>query len=170
MERSVALPHDHNSPTEPTKRPNVSTVSVDVGGKLRLPELHIRRRRRRLLASMSMPEATVNENGQPESWQDQVRRAWQVSTIQSKTISHPVQHPAHHEFRTSILWSYASHQSGTFFRRQCVHSLAVASANRVRSSIIACDLCHSIRDRAVPPASLLTRAVSVIVRTPKPRS
>jgi hypothetical protein len=50
------------------------------------------RRVRELTAFVAMPKATMYKNNRLVSWQDDIRIAGKVFSVQAKTIAHRVQH------------------------------------------------------------------------------
>jgi len=58
---------------------------------------------------MLMPEASVDENDGAMPRQDDVRRSRQVSPMQAKPISHPMQRPPHGKLRSGVLFPDRSH-------------------------------------------------------------
>ena len=62
-----------------------------------------------LAALMSVPEATVDENGCTVFFEDNIGRTWQFLYIEPVSESFGEQEFAHKEFRLCILASYALH-------------------------------------------------------------
>lgn len=80
----LAFPYDYDSPSLPTERSLRGSVTEDILFELLRPERDVRRwRKGPAAAAMPMPEATVYEDGNPCSADDEVRCPWEVRVVRS---------------------------------------------------------------------------------------
>jgi hypothetical protein len=63
-------------------------VPLDVASEFFCPKCFTRLRHRRTIAiAMSMPKAAMNEDDLPQSGKNQIRRSWQIATVEAKAIT-----------------------------------------------------------------------------------
>lgn len=59
-----------------------------------------------------MPEATMDENRFSRRRKDDVGRAWQVTTMETKSAAHRVQQSPNHNLGLRVAWTDTRHESG----------------------------------------------------------
>ena len=88
----LALPYDKDAPAERLKRRFSLSIPLHVAGKLWKPVLRARPRHVSVpAASMLMPKAAVHQDNSSVPRQYYVRRARQVSAMQSEAEAHCMQ-------------------------------------------------------------------------------
>jgi len=105
-----ALPHDQDSPSRRAQHGFLACIAFRIGVEFQLPAFSIVCRICCIFASLvSVPEATVNENGNPVSWQDKVGRARQLARMKAVAESLRMQVFSNRDFRPSILGTDTLH-------------------------------------------------------------
>lgn len=108
-----ALPDHQNTPPQGMKPRVGSVVSSDVATELLLPEPLPRLRRSRVEAtSMAVPEAAMNENGQPVTRQHQVGGPRKVLAMKAKAVPKRMEVPPQEQLRLGITAFDTSHHAG----------------------------------------------------------
>jgi hypothetical protein len=116
---SFALPDNHYFPFVSFQGSDGSSVALHIETKLLSPEL--RRWWRSLLASgMTMPKASVNKHNGPTAWKDQIRRAWEVSSMQPKSKPQSVRGFADRNFGRGVLAADPRHQPRAPLARETI--------------------------------------------------
>lgn len=69
---------------------------------------------------MLMPKATVNEDGCPTLWKNNVGRTRQIVAVQSEAIAESVQQLSNRDFRSCVLLCYQAHVGTARFRRKMI--------------------------------------------------
>lgn len=108
----LALPDADASPSELPKLRRASRVSLDVPLEFGGPVSDVRSRRRRPAAIMPVPKAAVNEQRGPPPRKHQVRRAGQVSSVQSEAESERMGRLADRQLGLRVLRLYPGHRPG----------------------------------------------------------
>ena len=73
-----AFPNDDNSPSTSRQTGNIRSVTFSISGKLVQPKFTVTCRCSCVLAPfVSMPIATMYENNNTKSWENQIGRSWQ---------------------------------------------------------------------------------------------
>ncbi|CAN0617380.1 protein of unknown function [Burkholderia multivorans] len=112
-----AFPYDQDAPPEGFQCIKLATIPLAIRGELLAPEFAIRGgHRRKSTALMDMPEAAMDKNCRPILGQDEIRRAWQISSMQTVAETRSMQHSANHQLRLGMSASYSRHHLATFHR------------------------------------------------------
>ena len=112
----LAFPDDEGCPARLTECEKVPLVAHDVLPEFFQPELAPFCRHGRVLAEgMSMPEASVNEDGDAVSGKHEVRATRQRAVMEAEAQSGRVQVAPDAHFRTSVLAPDACHHPGPCF-------------------------------------------------------
>ncbi len=74
---------------------------------------------------MPMPETAMYEYNSIIFRQDDVRSAWQILSVESKTKTHPVKQRANVDFRLCILAIDTAHVPAAFFDREFINHVLV---------------------------------------------
>ena len=99
----LALPDDEDLPTEVLQCLLVAPVPSDVLGELLHPERDARPGRVGIAAFLvPMPEAAMDEYGEPVPWEDEIRATGEVLPIQTKTEPQTMRNTTNDEFRLGI--------------------------------------------------------------------
>lgn len=107
----LALPHDENTPTCASKRASGDRIPGNVPFELVFPKSNVRRRHGRLPASLvSVPKATVNEDGGIVLRKNDVGLSRQIAPMNSESIAHRMKLSANDDFGGGILRSDLRHQ------------------------------------------------------------
>ena len=117
-----ALPNDVHFPPSLLKSHLDSLIPCYVPFELRPPESnsglgHIRES----ASSMPVPEASVNQKNRAVAREDNIRLTWKVTSMQTESISHPVQRSANRQLRDGIPTAYARHHGASLLRGENVH-------------------------------------------------
>jgi len=98
---------------------------------------------------MAVPETAVNQNHGVPAGQDDVRSAWQISTMQSEAEAKAVQKRAHSQLRAGIPGSDSSHVPAAVRTADAIHhstplriSLTVPASCRASSGGTAFPTCR----------------------------
>lgn len=83
----LALPHDHDAPPQLPELSDVSSVPNLVPLELVLPVAAPGSRSRAPRASVTMPEAPVDEDDLPGVAEDEIWRAWKIRDIRLESRS-----------------------------------------------------------------------------------
>ena len=76
---------------------------------------------------MAMPEAPMNKDDFSFSAKNKVGLPWQVTGVQSVSVSEGMHQLAHVQFRSGVLRANAPHNVGPFDARNTVHSYSKSS-------------------------------------------
>lgn len=99
-----ALPDDSHSPSNDHELVQLSPVTINIRGELRLPEFFARSWCcRKPAAFVSMPEAAMHETDGTEAGKDDIRSARKVGRVKTKAYASRMQRPAEHELGPGIL-------------------------------------------------------------------
>src|SRR4029077_17938395 len=101
---------NHCAPAYGSKVALGDSIAVNVSFELRQPVIAIAFRLFAAeLAGMLMPEAAMNENHLSSPRENQVRRAWQIVTVQAKSIAHAVSKASDNKLGLCIRLSDTAH-------------------------------------------------------------
>ena len=116
----LALPDDEDLPAEQTKTPQVAAITLGIASQLRRRILASYGAPLPVLAPMGVPVAPADVDDLPMPRQNQVRVARQVTAMQAKSISEPMNDPSDDQLRRRVLRANASHAPTLFNRdRRC---------------------------------------------------
>jgi len=123
----LAFPNHQYFPALFLEKSNLSAIPQFVLIELVLPKLRVGRGGRRLLASrMSMPEASVDEDGNLQFRQNNVRCPRQVSPVDAKSTPHAMEQPAQQDFWSGIPSANKPHQLRSAILTDDVHCCSSA--------------------------------------------
>lgn len=106
----LASPYSKGAPTQNRKRGLRCAVPLGVLGYLLAPKLSAGRgQRRAAAASVSMPEAAVNEDSEPVARQHDIGRPRQHAVVQSESEASVVQYAAHGQLRGGVSCPHSRH-------------------------------------------------------------
>lgn len=106
----MALPYHQDAPTGFAERLSRLHVTLDIARELRMPILRAAARPfGQRAARMLMPEASVDLDRHPVTWKHNVRRSWQVGSMQPEACAHCMKKSAHGQLRPCVLLSYGPH-------------------------------------------------------------
>lgn len=83
-----------------------------------------------------MPETSMDEYYSTVPGEHQVRRAWQILTVKSETITQAMGKLANAEFRFGVLMTNPSHELRAIFRRKNVHYYTIPTCRFLRPYLI----------------------------------
>jgi len=69
---------------------------------------------------MTMPKASMDEDDLSVTPKDQIRDAWEITLVQAKAISHPMDKATHKQFRACVFMPDPAHTLAARFRRKSV--------------------------------------------------
>ena len=121
------LPNRENAPSEIAQCLLFPRVTRTVRHDLRPPIVNIRARRPPLPALVTMPEATVDEDGSPIFRENQVGRSWKAVVANHIAKAEPVEGFAKRDLGLRVRPLHALHQRGSTFGRDRVHGPEVTS-------------------------------------------
>ena len=84
-------------------------ITLNLGG----PVFDIAVGHPRALASVPVPETTINEEGHAVLGEEQVRRAWQIFSMQAKAIARAVEFASDFQFRSGAFRLHSGHDAAT---------------------------------------------------------
>lgn len=109
----LAFPNDKDIPPQGAELLSIACVPLHVAGELRYPVPMIAARKfAAVAASMTMPEASVNEDHLAKARKDEVRRAGQIARVQAVPVSARVDEPANGHLRARVEFPDARHPLG----------------------------------------------------------
>jgi hypothetical protein len=118
----LALPHNHDAPTELVKLPPDPCVSRFVLCEFWFPKRSLRSGLPILSATVLVPEAPMDEDYLLPWAKDKIRIARQVACVQPVTVAHAVDKPPDHHFRLGVGISDTRHAFATLCRSQRIVS------------------------------------------------
>lgn len=108
----TALPYHQNTPAEIHEVFVVTTVPLDIGAELFLPEFDSGGWRCRIeTAGVSVPEAAIDEDGEAVAWKDEVGRSRQVLAMQPEPVSTAMKEPPKKKLGLGVFPPYTAHHS-----------------------------------------------------------
>lgn len=115
------FPHYQNCPASCLKLSSVACIPVYVFVELLLPKILASRRHRRIsAASMTMPEAAMDEDYSAMFRENNIWSAWQLFRVHAKSEADAMQHGSQSQFRLSIAPPDARHVPAPSFTGQCI--------------------------------------------------
>jgi hypothetical protein len=118
----LALPDGSHAPASVAARFRIPVVTRHVCGELGRPEVLSRGGCGGEPApGVSVPEASVNEDNQPATWQDDVWTPGQALDVQPESKPSRMHGPPEHEFRASIPPSDRGHHPAACLRVDSIH-------------------------------------------------
>ena len=127
---SLTLPYDKDPPTVSCKQMLISLVSTNIASKLLLPELLTGLGVIGLLATVPVPEATMNKDHSMPPRKNQIRTAGKRMEVYTKAIAFRVKCSTYKQFGFCIHTTDATHESatllsGNYVRHQTLRSLVL---------------------------------------------
>lgn len=130
-----ALPNHNRAPAHFLDLQQIIRIAPHVSLEFGVPKTTVRFRRGRIsTVGMAMPETAVDPHNLFSSWQHDIRRSGQISSMQSVAEPHGRKHFANGDFRTGVLATNASHQRAAGLWAQSVHVILRSFRSRTRYS------------------------------------
>lgn len=106
----LALPEYQHIPAKPTERPQIPRVPPAIRVEFWFPEVQTRLGHSITeSATVSMPEAAVNENHLSTRREHEIGRSGQSSVVQPIAVAHAVDQSAHGHLRLGVLAAHQGH-------------------------------------------------------------
>jgi hypothetical protein len=76
-------------------------------------------------AIMPVPKAPMHQDDLPLPWKDKIGRSWQITPVQTKPVSHAMNHTPHYKLRLRVALSDQRHMPAHCGRTSTAHSWLV---------------------------------------------
>ena len=139
----LTLPYYKDTPTPLGELFLDTSISLNIFDELCLPEQLSRLGHVGLSATMSVPEAPVNEHRHTALRENQLRRAWHCAQVRPKPVAQSMQSTSHKKLRPRILATNPAHHFTAFEGSQDVSHLSVfIAAKSIRTIPLGQDCSH----------------------------
>ena len=117
---NLTFPYDEDPPTGFFQKTLISPISTDIASKFLSPEFIARLGDISLLATMPVPEASMDKNHDVPFRKDQIGTPGKLPDVRTKAIAHCVKRTTDKHLRFRVNTTNATHESATLIEGQDV--------------------------------------------------